>query len=77
MIAVNFERNSEQGAACDVGPDGHVNDNDIPPAVSISFSDLALGMELDEDALLRRFAAALNRRNMPVTEVLHPPEKSG
>ena len=50
--------------------DGSVNDNGAPPAVSISFSDLAAGLEADEDELLRRFAGVLRRRGVTAADLL-------
>ena len=42
--------------------DASVNDNSQPAPASISFTDLALAMQLDEDTLLQRFAALLHKR---------------
>jgi hypothetical protein len=44
--------------------DSSVNDNEPPPVNSISFTDLALAMQLDEDSLLQRFAAILSKRDI-------------
>jgi len=46
-----------------------INDNDMPPAVTISFTDLAAQSGIDEDTLLRRLADVLDRRAKNVKEV--------
>jgi uncharacterized protein YidB (DUF937 family) len=38
------------------------NDNLEPPVLTISLTDLAAQSGIDEDTLLQRFAAILNRR---------------
>ena len=58
-------------------PDSSVNDNYELPAASITFTDLAFGMGLDEDTLLQRFAAVLSRRGAVTINSPAPDEEGG
>jgi hypothetical protein len=51
---MSTEQPQTQKPANDVGAE--------PAALTIRFTDLAAGMEIDEDTLLRRFAAILDAR---------------
>jgi hypothetical protein len=44
------------------------NDDDVVSPPMMTFSDLAIGLGLDEDTLLRRFADILNRREPPTPD---------
>jgi hypothetical protein len=41
------------------------NDNKLSSETPVRFSDLAAGMHMDEDTLLRQFASILNKREHP------------
>ena len=52
-------RTKTKGRNCD---SGHVvNDNPQPPSNAITLTELASAMQLDEDTILRRFAAILSQ----------------
>jgi hypothetical protein len=59
---------SQSKAQC-LGPDAErdcgssVNDNEQPPTNTVTLTELAVAMQVDEDALLKRLAEILCKRN--------------